>query len=82
MEWHHIIERSQILKSFFSPFRVNHTNNVIAIPRPVHKEISKYYSRIHDFTEGKTYRNWLAGQSFTDQYNSGLDVLRHYGVIE
>jgi len=36
----------------------------------------KYYSTNQFFTGGGTARDWLTGQSFSDQYEFGLDVLR------
>lgn len=44
-------------------------------------KITGYYNSILDFTGGLRVRDWLAGQSFQDQYEFGLDVLRKFGVI-
>ncbi len=86
--WHHIVEQSQINKSGFSSNEVNNVNNIIAIPHgkgSVHAKISGYYSSIpaSGFTNGLTVRQWLSGQSFQQQFDFGMNVLKQYGdVIE
>ena len=79
-DWHHIVEQCQIKKSKFSKYWINNSNNVININKSVHKKISVYYSKKHSFTNGKTFRNWLAGKSFEEQYKWGIKVLKMYGV--
>ncbi|MBE6601040.1 MAG: RHS repeat-associated core domain-containing protein [Ruminococcaceae bacterium] len=74
-EWHHIVEQCQVSKSGFSSQMIQNTNNIVAIDKNTHRAISGYYSSIQIFTEGKSVRNWLAGQSFSFQYQFGLDVL-------
>ncbi|TEB06806.1 tRNA3(Ser)-specific nuclease WapA precursor [Pelotomaculum schinkii] len=78
--WHHIVEQSQITKSGFSPTRIHNIENIIAVDRATHAKISGYYNSIDSFTNGMRIRNWLAGQSFEEQYKFGLDVLRRYGI--
>ena len=84
--WHHIVEQSQIEKSGFTSNEVNNINNVIAIPHgkgTVHAKISGYYSSIpaSNFTNGLTVRQWLSGQSFQQQFDFGMDVLKKYGDV-
>jgi len=82
MDWHHIVEQSQIVKSGFSPRSIHNTGNVIAVDADVNRKIvNGFYSSIRPFTEGMTVRNWLAGQNFETQYDFGLQVLRDFGVI-
>lgn len=80
-DWHHIVEQSQIAKSGFLPQQINNTSNIIAVDHSIHMKITGYYNSILDFTGGLRVRDWLAGQSFQDQYEFGLDVLRKFGVI-
>ncbi len=75
-QWHHIVEQSQIIKSGFNPQIIHNTNNIIAIDIQTHKAISAYYSSIQPFTDGIIVRNWLAGQSFSSQYEFGLEVIK------
>ena len=79
-QWHHIVEQCQIGKSGFSKYWIQNSNNVINISNSVHAPISAYYSGIQSFTNGMTFRNWLAGQSFIVQYEWGIKVLRMLGV--
>ena len=70
--------QSQISKSGFAPQMIHNTNNIISISRTTHRAISGYYSSIQPFTNGLTVRNWLAGQSFSFQYQFGLDVIKMF----
>ena len=81
-QWHHIVEQCQTKqsRSGFSVTSIQNTENVIAVPRNVHEQISKYYSRIHDFTAGMVLRDWLNGKSFTEQYELGIRILQMYGI--
>ena len=75
-EWHHIVEQNQISKSGFCVQAIQNTNNIISIDKNTHRAISGYYSSIQPFTQGKTVRNWLVGQSFDMQYQFGVDVIK------
>jgi hypothetical protein len=79
-EWHHIVEQCQIQKSGFNPSAIHNTNNIIAVDEKINKQINGYYSSKRDFAEGKTVRDWLAGQSYETQYQFGLGVLKRFGV--
>ena len=81
-QWHHIVEQSQVSKSGFSSTLIQNTDNLIAIDKATHAKISGYYSSKQAFTEGKTVRDWLAGQSYETQYEFGTQILRDYGVIK
>ena len=75
-EWHHIVEQSQIAKSGFSPQMIQNTNNIMTISQTTHRAISGYYSSVQPFTNGMIVRNWLAGQSFSAQYEFGINVIK------
>ncbi|OPX41900.1 tRNA(Glu)-specific nuclease WapA precursor [Ruminiclostridium hungatei] len=81
-QWHHIVEQSQISKSGFSPTQIQNTNNLIAVDKATHAQISGYYSSKQAFTGGKTVRDWLAGQSYEKQFEFGMQKLRDFGVIK
>ena len=57
---------------------IQNTDNVVAISKETHRAISGYYSSIQPFTNGLTVRNWLAGQSFSAQYEFGLNVIEMF----
>lgn len=75
-EWHHLVEQCQAktTRSGFSVCDINTTANIRATPKDVHEEISRYYSSVHGFTGGKSFRDWLNGQSFDKQLEEGLRV--------
>ena len=86
MQWHHIVEQSQI-KSYragFAPEQIHNVGNVIALPNgkgSIHSEISKYYSSKTLFTEGKTVRDWLSTKSFEEQFEFGKKQLEKFGTV-
>ena len=51
-----------------------YVSNVKATPNDVHKEISRYYSSKQDFTGNLTFRDWLNGKSYDEQYKYGMQV--------
>ena len=77
-QWHHIVEQCQERKSGFDVGMIQNTNNIVSISADVHRLISGYYSSIQAFTGGLTVRSWLAGQSFEQQYQFGLDVIKMF----
>ena len=78
LEWHHIVEQSQIHKSGFMLEDIHSTGNIIFIDAAMHRKIRVYYSSIQPFTQGLTVRNWLAGQDFEMQYKFGLQFLEMF----
>ncbi len=80
-QWHHIVEQSQIGRSGFTPQQIQNTANIIAVDAPTHAKISAYYSSMQYFTNGMTVREWLTGQSFQQQYDFGISILKQFGVI-
>lgn len=82
-QWHHIVEQCQISKSGFDVGDINKVDNVIAVDAATHAKISGYYNTsTFEFTNGLKVRDWLAGKSYEEQYQFGLDVLRMFEVIE
>ena len=75
-QWHHIVEQCQAkaTRSNFDVSDINKVSNVKATPNDVHKEISRYYSSKHDFTGNLTFRDWLNGKSYDEQYKYGMQV--------
>ena len=81
-QWHHIVEQSQILRSGFSSFMVNNSNNLIVVSQKTHQQISSLYSSQQYYSEGMTVRGWLTGQSFQQQYEFGIQILRQFGAFK
>ena len=62
---------------------IHNTSNLIQIEKLIHYKISGYYTNTtYEFTGGLSVRDWLANQSFIEQYNFGIDVIRKYGGIK
>ena len=80
-QWHHIVEQNQIRNSGFDPNKIYTKANTIALDNDTHRLVSSYYSSKHDFTEGLTFRKWLAGQPYAVQYQEGIRVLNELGVM-
>ncbi len=80
MEWHHIVGQHTANVAEFGSQAVHNTANLIQIPQDVHRRISAYYSSIRSFTGGQTVRDWLKGQSFTEQYEFGIQIMRDFGL--
>ena len=80
-EWHHNVEQGGDNASNFSAEQLQSTKNIMALPSPIHDLVSADYSSEYD-KSGKTVRDWLSGQSFDQQYEYGLSVLRKLGILK
>jgi len=72
----HVVEQSQIGRSGFSPEEIYSPFNMNPVSAGTNQLKANYYSTKQFFTGGGTVRDWLNGQSFADQYEFGMDVLR------
>lgn len=83
MEWHHIVEQTSGNATKFGAEALHNNVNVIKMDRLTHGRISAFYSsKIKGVTGDLTVRQWLATQSFAEQYKFGVQVLRNFGVIK
>lgn len=76
--WHHIVEQTPANIERFGAEAIHNTNNLVRINARIHVgqgSISAYYSQVRPFTNGQTVRQWLSGQSFTQQSQFGLRIL-------
>ncbi|WP_215830891.1 hemagglutinin repeat-containing protein [Pelorhabdus rhamnosifermentans] len=85
-QWHHIVEQAQqnACRAGFAAEEINTVENIIALQSgkgSVHSEISGFYSSKPDFTHGLTVRDWLASQSFEEQFKFGMNYLRKFGDV-
>src|SRR5579863_2836765 len=71
----HVVEQSQISRSDFAPEDIHNPFNLDPVPNEINQLKANYYSSIRPFTGGMTVRDWLTGQSFSDQYEFGMDIL-------
>ncbi|RYZ42732.1 MAG: hypothetical protein EOO71_06735 [Myxococcaceae bacterium] len=63
----------------FGPRTLHNRENIIPLDKSLHSRISGYYSSIQPFTRGKTGRDWLRPQSFVEQREFGLKMMRDLG---
>ena len=82
---HHIVEQNGF-KSLntlkFGKSNIHNTKNIINIPtgdKTLHDKVTRHYGRIHSFTNGKGFREWIADLPFEEQYKRGIEVLKEYG---
>ena len=78
-EWHHIVEQRSSNIEHFGPERIHNKDNVIRLPKDIHRKISGYYSSKPVELQGLTVRKWLDGKSFDFQYEYGRAILQKYG---
>jgi hypothetical protein len=76
---HHIVEQcqSKCTRAGLEVKALNSAKNVVEVPTPVNQALNAYYSTsTFDFTNGKTVRDWLSGQSFGAQHKFGMKKLQ------
>jgi hypothetical protein len=79
--WHHIVEQCQIDKSGFDPKLIQNTDNVLAVDKATHAQISGYYNSIdREISSNMRIREFLKGQPFDVQRQFGETVLKRFGV--
>ncbi|MBO0822837.1 MAG: hypothetical protein J2P27_03135 [Actinobacteria bacterium] len=71
----HVVEQSQIGKSGFAPEEIHNPFNLDPMDASINNAKAAYYNSVRRFTDGMRVRNWLAGQSFADQYDFSMDIL-------
>jgi hypothetical protein len=79
-QWHHIIEQTPGNLQRFGPETIHNTDNVIAIDKGIHERISAYYSSKQRIAGGRVVREWLREQSYEQQREFGIRVLKQFGV--
>jgi hypothetical protein len=74
MQWHHIVEQSQVAQ--FGQRIIQSVENIVAIPIEAHQKLNAFYSSKQYFSKPNTVREWLRGQSFEAQYKYGMEQLK------
>lgn len=74
MEWHHIVEQSQAAK--FGQRAIQRVDNIVAMPKKEHQDLSAFYSSKRYFSKPDRVRVWLRGKSFEEQYEFGMEQIR------
>ncbi|RKG93277.1 hypothetical protein D7V88_03305 [Corallococcus terminator] len=78
-EWHHLVEQTDGNVARFGPKALHNRENILPLDKSLHSRISGYYSSIQPFTRGRTVRDWLRPQSFVEQREFGLKMMRDLG---
>ena len=81
MEWHHIVEQKKMNIDRFGAEKIHNIDNIVPIPREIHRQISSHYSSIQPFSNNMRVRDWLNTKSFVDQYKFGLKTLNKFGIL-
>jgi YD repeat-containing protein len=80
--WHHIVEQNPGNIAKFGAQRIHNTANLIKVEHgagTLHAKVSGYYSSIQPFSNGQTVRQWLSSQTYKQQYDFGIKILKQYG---
>nr|WP_242592639.1 hypothetical protein [Corallococcus exiguus] len=80
-QWHHIVEQTPGNAQRFGPEALHSTENVIAVDARIHERLSAFYSSKQPFAGRGTVREWLRGQSYAQQREFGLRMLKKFGAI-
>lgn len=74
-DWHHIVEQNPANKAQFSPQQLQNTNNIVSLPKDVHRQISGYYSSKSAGPGSATRRQIISQQNFSTQMEMGKEVM-------
>jgi RHS repeat-associated protein len=80
LQWHHIVEQGGGRVARFGPEAIHNVENLVAIPDQIHRDISAFYSSKQEIAGGQVIRQWLKSQSFEEQREFGLTILREFGI--
>ena len=79
-EWHHLVEQTKGNVKRFGGEAIHNTENIIALDKPLHDDVSAFYSSIQ-WTATKssrlTVRKWLSTQSYDAQREFALLALEN-----
>ncbi|MEM9489708.1 MAG: hypothetical protein AAGC55_11215 [Myxococcota bacterium] len=78
-EWHHIVNQNPTNTRRF-PKRLHCTDNLIALPTNIHRQVSGHYSSKQDWSRPKTVREVVSAMSWDEQHTYGLRLLRRYRI--
>lgn len=86
-ETHHIVERLRgsshpLANSKVFRDRIGSPENLVSIPRWKHVEISAWYSRPNPRFGDLTPREFLREKSWKVQYETGIAILRDFGILQ
>ena len=80
--WHHIVEQYDANSTRFGNNAIQNVDNLILLDDTagsIHRQITGYYNSIQPHTQGLTVRAWLSTQTFEQQYQHGLEIMKRFG---
>lgn len=81
-ERHHIVEQTPAEKDGFSRAQIDSPENLVRIPRIIHRDISAWYSTGNPDYGGNSPRDYLRGKTWEERRSVGLQALRLFGVLK
>jgi hypothetical protein len=75
-EWHHLAEQRK--SNNIGAHHKHRTDNVLAIPKLVHRKVSAFYSTKSSSSAGSIFRHELNGLPFDEQHKIGIGVLLRF----
>jgi hypothetical protein len=85
--WHHIVGQTTSNLQRFGAEAIHNTGNLVRLAHgkgSIHQEITNFYNSVQsDLTDSSdiTVREWLSTQSFEEQQDFGIRVIRAFGGI-
>jgi hypothetical protein len=85
--WHHIVGQTTANLQRFGAEAIHNTGNLVKLEHgkgSIHQEITNFYNSIQpEITKSSniTVREWLSVQSFEEQQDFGIRVIRAFGGI-
>ncbi|WP_228060667.1 hypothetical protein [Coleofasciculus sp. LEGE 07092] len=83
--WHHIVGQTTSNLQRFGAESIHNTGNLVRLPHgkgSIHQEISNFYNSLQPDLTGLSninVREWLNTQSFKEQQDFGIRVIRAFG---
>ncbi|MEB3339341.1 hypothetical protein [Okeania sp.] len=85
--WHHIVGQTTSNLRTFGAEAIHNTGNLVRLEHgsgSIHQEITNFYNSIQPELTGwekMTVREWIGKQSFAEQQDFGVRVVRAFGGI-
>ena len=81
-EAHHIVSQHSANLSRFTATDIHNTRNLVLLDSNVHRTIiTPHYNSIQPYSGGQRVYQWLSTQSFEQQFDYGLSLLKQHGTL-
>lgn len=83
--WHHVVGQTTSNLQRFGAEAIHNTGNLVRLAHgkgSIHQEITNFYNSVQpELTDSSdiTVRKWLSTQSFEEQQDFGIRVIRAFG---